>query len=241
MSAISLLNEIESMESCFQKKYYLIKISLEYSPSNESLEKNLTVFSKFTSFYMKLRGNFKKKDERIQNFISKFLEYLKEQETFYKNHSQYLSFKLLTLYVGIMKADFGMIKNVHKDILNYMDYHILKNGKFRDAMEHDSLYYQVDNLTELCKIFTTLQKYGFYHFNYLHYRNMVGSTIFKAFMYLGPFIQKKKVHYEYLNSIFNEDRKNPGFGELWDPNSAKSLLENFVYLDKKLEHLNVSK
>ena len=234
---MNLLEEIETMESCFQKKYHLIKICLEYEPTTETLKNNLALFYKFLSIYMVCRMNFKKKDDRVQQFIQRFMDYIQTQKDIFKNHTHYLSYQLLCLYIGIMKSDHGLIREIHKDILKYMDYHILKTGIMRDAMEHDALNYQINNLMDLCVITTTLQKYGFYHFDYLNHKNMVGSSILKAFLYLQPYILEKKFHYQFLNTIFEEDRKHPQFGSKWDPEMTRPLFTRFGHLHKKLKNI----
>lgn len=235
MNTIQLLKEIETMDSCFQKKYFMIKICIEYNPAEESLEHNLQVFYKFLCLYMNLKANFKKKEDRVSGLIQKFLEYMQSIQEHFKNHSQHLKFQLLYLYIGIMKSDHSMIKKVHHDILLYMDYHVLKTGIIRDAMEHDNLSYQIENLMDLCSIYTLLQKYGYYHFDYINYTNIAGGSIIKSFLYLKPFILGNKNHYMFLHTIFQADKENTKFGQKWDVNSAKDLFETWKHLNKKIE------
>jgi len=235
MNTIQLLKEIEEMDSCFQKKYFLIKICIEYNPAEESLENNLQVFYKFLCLYMILKANFKKKDDRISGLIQKYLDYVELIREGFKNHSQHLKFQLLYLYIGIMKSDHTIIKKVHNDILLYMDYHVLKTGIIRDAMEHDNLSYQIENLMDLCSIYTLLQKYGYYHFDYLNYTNIAGGYILKSFLYLKPFIVQNKIHYMFLHTIFESDKDSKNFGQKWDSSSAKELFQTWKHLNKKIE------
>jgi hypothetical protein len=140
--------------------------------------------------------------------------------------------------VGIIKSDFKSIHETHELIVDYIHQHVQKNGLLRDAYEHDSLSLHIMNLEIIMSIIVILKKYGFYHYNYLEKKNGNGGSILKCFKYLIPFIKEKSIHFEYLTSIFNQDKEQQDFGKKWDPQDARGLIEKYKSCHKKIEEIN---
>ena len=232
------LDEIIHMDSCFQKKFHLIRLCLEYDPMLYDLYSNLQVFHDFLRVYMVYRSNFRKKDDRINTFVQKFIAYgTAMRNQYHVNHSEYLLYLRLWMLIGIMKSDNAMIRQVHLDILAYLNDHLLKTGMLRNAMEHDSLEYHITDLQRIVRLLRLLQSYGYYHYDYIRHKNMNGTSLLKAFGVLLPYLQEEKRHYLYLNSIFQHDRNSPRFGSAWDASSARPLLLCAATFHKKIDEL----
>lgn len=232
------LDEISNMDSCFQKKFHLIKLCLDYDPIFYDLNSNLHVFYEFMRIYMKYRSNFKKKDDRIMTFVQKFIGYgMAMRDQYHVNHSEYLLFLRLWMLLGIMKSDNAMIRQVHVDLLLYLDDHLLTTGLLRGAMEHDNLEYHISDLQRLIIILRLLHIYGYYHYDYIRHKNQNGTSLLKAFGVLVPYLRDDKRHYLYLHTIFQHDRNNPRFGSLWDASSARPLLLSAAAFHKKIDQL----
>jgi hypothetical protein len=140
--------------------------------------------------------------------------------------------------VGIIKSDFKNIHEAHEQIEDYLDHHIQKNGLLRDAYEHDSLSLHITHLDILMSIILILKKYGFFHYNYLERKNESGGSILKCFKYLIPYIKENSIHFEYLTSIFVTDKEQENFGNKWDPQDARGVIEKYKSCHKKIEEIN---
>jgi len=233
-----LLDEISQMDSCFQKKFHLIRLCIDYDPMKYDLPMNLHVFHEFLRVYMVYRSNFRKKDDRILMFVQRFIAYgTSMRDQYHVNHSEYLLFLRLWMFLGILKSDNAMIRQVHLDLIHYLDDHLLNTGMLRNAMEHDSLEYHISALHRIIRLVRILQSYGYFHFDYLRYKNNNGTSLLKSFGFLLPYLKGEKRHYLYLHTIFQHDRKSPRFGSLWDPVSAKPLLLSAITLHKKIDEL----
>lgn len=235
---LNLFNEIEEMDSVFKKKYFLINICLNYNPLENNLFDNFKVFIQFCNYYIKYRILFKKKDEKIFSWINSFEEFIKLNNDLYINHLDYLIFLKLYLLIGLIKSDYKIIKNIHNLIIEYLDENLLKSGEFRDSFEHDCLEYHVDNLKNTLDIINDLKKFGYYHYDYLERKTKSGSNLLKSVKFLIPYIQKKKIKFEFLKSIFDFDKQHKNYGLEWNTNDGYLIIEEYKYMNKKIEQFN---
>lgn len=235
---IETLHEIKNTETPFKKKYLLIKICLNYTPDGEDMEDNYNVIKEFSKTFMPYRILFKKKEEKTLAWFNKFEQYIHDHYETYKNHLNYLIFLHMHLIVGLLKNDKKIIKNVHENITEYMNLNVMKSGCLKDSYEHDCMLYQIVNMRNLLYIIADLKKLGYYHCNYIERVTISGGTILKSFRYLMPYIEKKKIKFEFLNTIFECDKSHCDYGKLWDISQGILLLDEFKYLHKKIEHLN---
>jgi len=232
------LHEIKNTETPFKKKYLLIKICLHYVPDGKEMKDNYHVIKEFSKTFMPYRILFKKKDEKTLTWFNKFEQYIHDHYETYTNHLDYLIFLHMYIIVGLLKNDKNIVKKVHENIIEYMNLNLMKSGCLKDSYEHDCMTYQIVNMRNLLYIITDLKKFGYYHYNYFDTITISGGTILKSFKYLMPYIEMKKIKFEFLNSIFECDKDHNDYGKLWDVSQGSQLLDEFKSLHKKIEHLN---
>lgn len=240
LEAIEFLNTIFNniAHTLLEKKMCILGMITNHQPGEHSLKKNLRLFKQCILEIMIFKTNYHKKDERLEHYYDRILDYCKENESWYsQNHADSLTFQQLYLLVGIAKNNFPIIRQGHLRFLEYMELHLLRNGKTRDCHEHDSLEYQWINLHEMMEIVFWLQKYGYHNFSYLNRKTQSGASLIQSFAYLKPFLKKEKLHFLMVKSIYEQDRSKPQYGQVWDPNSCRSLLKRNSPQDKKIEHL----
>jgi hypothetical protein len=234
-SSQTIMDEIETMESPFKVKFFLIKLCIEYDPLQETLDNNIQFMERFTKLFMVHKILFKKKEDKMTEMLERFDSYLEGAPGM--THCDFLPFLKLGVLVSILKTDALHARKIHQKLMEFLEIHGLKSGVLRDAYEHDCLDYQVGQLDTIMEIVFYLERYGFYSFNYLTHKNSVGFSLLKSFMILTPFVHYEKKHFMFVRSIFQQDKKHPLLGQVWSPEKAIQLLQKYSHLHKKIEEI----
>jgi hypothetical protein len=217
-----------------EKKKNFFWICRNYQPHEYSIHDNISVIEDLVQFFMTYRMNFKKKEDRFISFVQ---TYLRNYITPLLKTSPDIRLLYIRLLISIVLCDIREIRLIHTHFCLWLDHNLIKKGFTKDSYEHDSLEYQVSDLFHVLKICNLLKRNGYFYFDYLNYKSSCHSTILKSVSLLAKFRFEKRTHYEYLNSIYQEDRQKDAFGKIWDDSKLEDFFVKFRTSFKKIDDL----